>query len=85
VGLNRVNASADGRTGGFHGENRFEGLLGGIAVYNESLAVADVAAACRVLGRRIDGVGWIHGRHRIPAIGTGEVHRKLGRDDSRLG
>jgi hypothetical protein len=46
VGLNRVNASADGRTGGFHWENRFEGLLGGIAVYNESLALADVAAAC---------------------------------------
>jgi hypothetical protein len=46
VGLNRVNASANGARDGFHWSNRFEGLLGGIAVYNESLSDAEVAAAC---------------------------------------
>jgi hypothetical protein len=48
VGLNRVNASADGALDGYRWANRFEGLLGGIAVYNESLSAADVAAACQM-------------------------------------
>ena len=48
VGLNRVNATSDGATGGWHWMNRYEGLLGGIAVWNESLAEADVADACRL-------------------------------------
>lgn len=46
VGLNRVNATADGARDGYAWANRFEGLLGGVAVYNESLSAADVAAAC---------------------------------------
>ena len=48
VGLNRVNATDDGAVGGWHWENRFEGLLGGIAVWNVSLSDADVASACRL-------------------------------------
>jgi len=46
VGLNRVNATADGARDGFAWANRFEGLLGGLAVYNASLSAAHVAAAC---------------------------------------
>ena len=46
VGLNRVNATSNGSVGGWRWTNRFEGLLGGVAVFNTSLT--DVAAACRL-------------------------------------
>lgn len=48
VGLNRINATADGAKDGYRWANRFEGLIGGIAVYNVTLNDADVAAACNL-------------------------------------
>jgi hypothetical protein len=48
VGLNRINATVDGAADGWRWANRFEGLLGGVAVWNVSLTEPDVAGACRL-------------------------------------
>lgn len=46
VGLNRINATLDGAKDGYRWANRFEGLIGGIAVWNVVLNDADIKTSC---------------------------------------